>query len=204
MARLPLLDANSNVEPEVRSIFQSAETMGLERFMHQFAALAHHPPLMRAFHALMQAYYTESVVEKKYLELAILMVSRLNKCNYCVVHHTPPAINYGISAAQLQSIENGSWHEGKLFDSVEYAVLRFAEQMSTRKGRVDDSLFAELSQTFDNTQLVELTVRIGMCEFFNRFNEVLQLDIEPVAEQLYTRSKRAWSEPDLTEVRKVR
>jgi len=128
------------------------------------------------------------VVDKKYLELAILMVSRLNQCNYCVVHHTPPALRYGISAEQLQAIEDGSWCDSALFDPVEQAVLRFAEQMNIRKGRIDDSLFDELSQTFDRAQIVELTVRTGMCEFFNRFNEALQLDIEPIAEALYAQA----------------
>lgn len=189
MSRVPLLTSDSDVGPEVREIFESVEQMGLERFMNQFAALAHHPPLMRAIHGLMHVYYTENVVEKKYLELAILMVSRLNQCHYCVVHHTPPALNYGVSTAQLQAIEDGSWCDSDLFDPVERAVLQFAEQMNTRKGRIDDSLFAGLSETFDRAQLVELTVRVGMCEFFNRFNEALQLDIESVAEALYTRSE---------------
>ncbi len=189
MARIPLLTADSGVAAELRDVFNSVEEMGLERFMNQFRALAHHAPLTRAIHGLMQACYAHSVVERKYLELAILMVSRLNKCNYCVVHHTPPALSYGISAAQLQAIEDGSWRDGELFDPVERAVLRFAEQMSTRKGRIDDSLFADLSETFDKPQLVELTVRTGMCEFFNRFNEALQLDIEPVAKALYAEAE---------------
>ncbi len=188
MARVPLLSSESDVEPEVREIFESVEQMGLQRFNHQFAALAHHLPLMRAIHGLMRAYYQESVVDKKYLELAILMVSQLNRCTYCVVHHTPPALNYGVTAAQLQAIGDGSWRDSELFDRVELAVLRFAEQMNTRQGRIDDSLFAELNQFFDRAQIVELTVRAGMCEFFNRFNETLQLDIEPVAEALFEQS----------------
>lgn len=191
MARVPLLTTDSDVTPDVRNVLENVEELGLERFMNQFAALAHHPPLMKGFHRLMQAYYKESVVEKKYIELAILMVSQLNKCNYCVVHHTPPALNYGITAAQLQAIEDGSWRDSELFDPVEDAVLRFAEQMSSRKGRVDDSLFDELSQSFDRAQIIELTVRAGMCEFFNRFNEALQLDIEPVAEMLFAQSQGA-------------
>ena len=185
MARVPLLTSDSDVRPEIREIFASVEEMGLERFMNQFAALAHHPPLMRAMHGLMQVYYQESVVDKKYLELAILMVSRLNRCEYCVVHHTPPALKYGITAAQLQAIEDGSWQESKIFDPVERAVLRFAEQMNARQGRINDSLFSELSETFNQAQIIELTVRVGMCEFFNRFNEALQLDIEAVAQKIY-------------------
>lgn len=191
MARVPLLNADSDIAPELRKIFENVKEMGLERFMNQFRTLGHHPPLTKAIHGLMQAYYTESVVEKRYLELAILLVSRLNQCNYCVVHHTPPALNYGISAAQLQAIEDGSWRKGELFDPVELAVLRFADQMNTRKGRIDDSLFTELTQIFNRPQIVELTVRVGMCEFFNRFNEVLQLDIEPVAEALYVQAGAA-------------
>ena len=188
MARVPLLTKESDIGPGVREIFESVEDMGLQRFMHQFAALAHHPALMHAIHGLMHAYYTQSVIEKKYLELAILMVSQLNRCEYCVVHHTPPALDYGVTAAQLQTIEDGSWRESELFDPVERAVLRFAEQMNERQGRIDDSLFSELSQTFDRAQIVELTVRVAMCEFFNRFNEALQLEIEPVAESLFAQS----------------
>lgn len=190
MARVPLLNAESGVPPEVREVFKSVEAMGLERFMNQFAALAHHPALAKAFHGVMQAYYFESVVAKKHLELAILIVSRLNRCNYCVVHHTPPAMTEGISAGQLDAIENGTWHESGLFEPAEDTVLRFAEQMNTRKGRVDDSLYEELERYFDRKQIVELTVRIGMCEFFNRFNEALQLDIEPVAGKLYADATR--------------
>ncbi|UCH49703.1 MAG: carboxymuconolactone decarboxylase family protein [Betaproteobacteria bacterium] len=188
MARIPLLTRDSDVGPHVREVFDSVEQMGLERFMNQFAALAHHPSLMHAMHGLMRVYYQQSVVDKKYLELAILMVSRLNRCHYCVVHHTPPALNYGVTAAQLQAIDDGSWRESEIFDPVERAVLRFAEQMNKRQGRIDDSLFTELSETFDRAQIVELTVRVGMCEFFNRFNEALQLEIEPVAEALFTQS----------------
>ena len=188
MARIPLLDADSNATPELQDVFQSVEDMGLARFMNQFRALAHHPPLARAIHNLMQAYYAQGVVDKKYLELAVLLISRLNQCNYCVVHHTPPALNYGISKAQLKAIEDGAWRESDLFDSVELAVLRFSEQMNTRKGRIDDSLYTELSEIFNQAQMVELTVRVGMCEFFNRFNEALQLDIEPVAEAAYAQT----------------
>ena len=77
MARVPLLTADDDIAPEVGTVFQSVEDMGLERFMNQFSALAHHPPLTRAIHGLMQACYAESLVDKKYLELAILLVSHL-------------------------------------------------------------------------------------------------------------------------------
>ena len=186
MARLELLTKATGVDSSVQDIFDGVEEMGLERFMNQFRALAHHPAIAKAIYGLLQAYYFQSVVPKKYLEMAILLVSNLNRCNYCVVHHTPPALSNGVSREQLQAIEEGTWRDDGLFDETEQTVLAYAEQMNTRKGRVDDSVFQALQQAFSDQQVVELTVRIGMCEFFNRFNEVLQLDIEPVAEALYT------------------
>jgi alkylhydroperoxidase family enzyme len=90
MAKVALVTTDSNIAPEIRDFFESVEKMGLEWFMNQFRALAHHPWLTQAIHGLMQAYYAESVVKRKYLELAILMVSRLNQGNYCVIHHARP------------------------------------------------------------------------------------------------------------------
>ncbi len=45
--------------------------------------------------------------------------------------------------------------------------------------------FEKLRTTFSEAQIVELTVRIGMCSFFNRFNDALRLDIEPEALAIY-------------------
>lgn len=190
MARIPLLTADSDVEPAVRDVLHGVEEMGLERFMNQFRALAHHPALAQAFQGVLRAYYFESAVPKKYLELAILMVSHLNRCHYCVVHHTPPALENGVSRGQVEAIEDGSWRGSGIFDGPELVVLTYAEQMSARAGRVEESVFQALRETFDERQIVELTVRIGMCEFFNRFNEALRLDIEPVAQALYAETTR--------------
>ena len=41
---------------------------------------------------------------------------------------------------------------------------------------VDDQLWAELSRRFDDGQIVELAA-IGLFNYFNRFNDVLRMEI---------------------------
>ena len=39
-------------------------------------------------------------------------------------------------------------------------------------------MFDRLRQQFTAAQIVELTLRIALCGFFNRFNDALQIDDE--------------------------
>jgi alkylhydroperoxidase family enzyme len=39
-------------------------------------------------------------------------------------------------------------------------------------------LFDRLRAHFSEEQIVELTLRITLCTFFNKFNDVMQLDME--------------------------
>jgi len=185
MARLPTLDSDTTQDPALREVFEGMQEMGLEKFMNQIGVLANHGPLAQAIFGLLRAYYFESVVPRKYLEIAILLVSVRNRCDYCVVHHSPPALDAGISREQLEAIENDTWEGGGLFDPIEMAVLRYTDRLSTHGGRMRDETYTALRNHFDEKQMVELTVRAAMCEFFNRFNEAFQIDMEPVAEVLY-------------------
>jgi len=41
---------------------------------------------------------------------------------------------------------------------------------------VSDELYARLSETWDEGQIVEITLAIGMTEYFNRFNDSLRVE----------------------------
>jgi alkylhydroperoxidase family enzyme len=59
----------------------------------------------------------------------------------------------------------------------EQVTLRYAEQLTLDAKRVDDDLWDELRAHFDQAQIVELTAAAGLFNFFNRFNDALQIDI---------------------------
>ena len=51
-----------------------------------------------------------------------------------------------------------------------------------------DGIFDRLKQHFSEEQIVELTLRIALCGFFNRFNDALQIGMEDgVLEDMLTR-----------------
>lgn len=184
MARLPYISYDE-ASDEVRGIYDEFTAAGLEKFMHQAESLAHHPPLLRAVADLLLAYYHHSVVPRRYLELAVLMVSARNSCEYCVIHHTPQAVGSGLTLEHVNAVIEGTWEQVDEFDEVDRAVLAYAEQTTKDANRVSDAQFAVLREHFDEQQVLELTMRITTCTFFNKFNDVLRLDVEPIAASLF-------------------
>ena len=50
--------------------------------------------------------------------------------------------------------------------------------VTERAWGIGDAVFETLERHFDERQIVELTVRIGLCSLFNKFNQALQVEIE--------------------------
>lgn len=59
----------------------------------------------------------------------------------------------------------------------ERIALRFAEQLTVDAHQVQDTLFTRLRAHFDEGQIVELASVAGLFNYFNRFNEALQMEI---------------------------
>ena len=85
----------------------------------------------------------------------------------------------GVTAAGVEAILD--YQEHPEFDAVDKLVVEYAIKVSNDFNRVRDSMFERLSEHFSEKQIVELTWRIALCGAFNRFNDVLQLDIEQEA-----------------------
>jgi alkylhydroperoxidase family enzyme len=62
------------------------------------------------------------------------------------------------------------------FSAAEKAALRFAEVLTLDSNNVDDELFSELRQHFDEGEIVELSAAIGLFNYFNRFNNALRME----------------------------
>jgi uncharacterized peroxidase-related enzyme len=181
MARLPIVENNS---PEIAGIYARAFPK-LSTFANQIKTLAHRPSIASNLVTLYLGFSEDSVVERRLLELAIMTVSHLNRCQYCVTHHAPLSLEFGLTQEQLDALEQDQWAASPLFSQAEKLIIAYATHITQDARRVPDDLFETLRATFSEAQIVELTVRIGMCSFFNRFNDALRLDIEPQAMAAY-------------------
>jgi uncharacterized peroxidase-related enzyme len=148
-------------------------------FRNQVAVFAHVPPALRHLMALLIELREAATLPKRILELAIVTVSKLNACHYCVAHHTPFLVVEGVSAAGVDRILDYSDHPE--FDGKDKLVVEYAIAAWEQPNRIADTLFTRLREHFSEAQIVELTLRITLCGFFNKFNDALRIEEEPEA-----------------------
>ena len=152
---------------------------GYGPFANQVAVFAHVPAALRHLMAMLMELRAAKTLPKRALELAIVTVSKLNECDYCVAHHKPFLAVEGVSAAGADRVLD--WRDHPELDECDKLVVEYAIAAWERPNRIPDSLFARLRRRFSEAQIVELTLRITLCGFFNKFNDALRIEEEPEA-----------------------
>ncbi len=137
-------------------------------FRNQVAVFAHVPAAVRHLMPLLMELREAATLPKRYLEIAIVVVSKLNECDYCVAHHKPFLAVEGISPAGIDHLLDADNPE---LDAVDRLVVAYARVAWETPNRIPPRLFTQLREHFSEAQIVELTLRITLCGFFNRFNE---------------------------------
>lgn len=174
MARVRSIPS-TDLPPEDAAIYEAfAGEYG--PFRNQVAVFAHVPPAMRHLMAMLMELRQAATLPKRYLEIAIVVVSRLNACHYCVAHHKPFLVVEGISPDGVDALLDPANPE---LDDLDRLVIEYAQAAWETPNRIRDSLFQRLRAHFSEAQIVELTLRITLCGFFNRFNDALQIEEEP-------------------------
>jgi AhpD family alkylhydroperoxidase len=148
-------------------------------FRNQVAVFAHVPAALRHLMPLLIELRAARTLPKRVLELAIVTVSQLNACQYCVAHHKPFLEVEGVSPAGADRLLD--YRDHPELDPLDKLVVQYAIAAWEEPGRIPDALFAGLSEHFSEAQIVELTLRITLCGFFNKFNDALEIAEEPEA-----------------------
>ena len=144
-------------------------------FLNQVKIFAHRPPALRHIMGLLLELADEAVLPKRYLEIGLVVVSKLNDCEYCVAHHAPRLMDLGLSA---EATANILANQVPGFDEVDTVVRDYAMQVTETPGRIRDAMYERLRKHFSEEQIVELTLRIALCGFFNRFNDAMAIEME--------------------------
>jgi uncharacterized peroxidase-related enzyme len=145
-------------------------------FRNQVAVLAHVPAALRHLMPMLMELRAARTLPKRYLELAIVAVSKLNECDYCVAHHKSFLVPEGISPEGVEQVLDYEAHPE--FDAVDRLVVEYAIAAWTQPHRLRDAIFTRLRAHFTEAQIVELTLRVGLCGLFNKFNGALQIEQE--------------------------
>ncbi|BBW99438.1 alkylhydroperoxidase [Mycolicibacterium moriokaense] len=97
-----------------------------------------------------------------------LRVSLINGCAYCIDMHSRELRHLGVSNEKIALVP--VWREaGDLFDAREKAALAWAETVTNvATTGVPDTAYDAVSAHFDEKELVDLTIAIGLMNAYNR------------------------------------
>ncbi|WP_144281963.1 carboxymuconolactone decarboxylase family protein [Chryseobacterium echinoideorum] len=102
-----------------------------------------------------------------YKYLIKIRASQLNKCAYCLNMHSKEALENGETANRI--ILLNAWKEATVFGEKEKIVLEFTEHFTlVSQAEFNEGLFQQASDHFDNKQVAQLVMAIGMINLWNR------------------------------------
>ena len=171
MSRISRLDRNQ-VTPEIAAGFDKVFAQR-GNVPNMFRVMAHRPEIFTTMQAHFAAVLSTGTVSTKLKELIIVRTSQINITPYCLASHTTLARNLGWSDDQLSHLAD--WQTREDFSPAEKAALRLAETVTSDANAVTDEQFAELRTFFSEGEIVELLCSIGLFNYFNRFNNALQM-----------------------------
>ena len=177
MARVRSIPS-SELPPDLADVYERFAG-GYGPFRNQVAVFAHVPAALRHLMPMLMELREAKTLPKRHLEIAIVVVSKLNECHYCVAHHKPFLAVEGLSPEGIDRLVDYEDHPE--LDEVDRLVVEYSIAAWETPNRIRDALFQRLRQRFTEAQIVELTLRITLCGFFNRFNDALGIEEEAEA-----------------------
>ncbi|HVO02762.1 MAG TPA: carboxymuconolactone decarboxylase family protein [Candidatus Cybelea sp.] len=101
------------------------------------------------------------------VELVKIRASQINGCAYCIHMHTRDARAQGESEERLYLLD--AWRESPLYTEKERAALAWTEALTLiSQTHAPDDVYEALRAQFSETEVVNLTVLIGVINTWNR------------------------------------
>jgi AhpD family alkylhydroperoxidase len=113
-------------------------------------------------------YVAQSGLPKQLIDLVFLRVSQINGCAFCIDMHSRDLLVHGLPIEKLVLVP--AWREaGALFGSQERAALAWAETVTrVAETGVPDTEYEAAAAVFDQKQLTDLTIAVGLMNTYNR------------------------------------
>jgi AhpD family alkylhydroperoxidase len=113
-------------------------------------------------------YVAQSTLSRVLVDLVYLRVSQINNCAYCLDMHTRDLLKKGQPVGKLALLQ--AWREaGDVFDPREQAALAWAESVTrVADTGVPDADYEAALDVFNERELVDLTIAIGLMNTYNR------------------------------------
>jgi 4-carboxymuconolactone decarboxylase len=172
MALLPYLDPNAAL-PEVQKLLTGRAVVLNVQLM---TANAQKIFVQRS--RLSNALFTQTTIDPKLRELAILRTAKDCHSVYEWTQHVPAARHVGLTDEQIRAVD--AWQDALCFSDVERLVLEFTDEVNTSVKASRETLEA-LKQHLSPGEIIELLIIIGHWRQTASILETTEVDLEEFA-----------------------
>jgi 4-carboxymuconolactone decarboxylase len=175
MARVSYVEENDR--PDLAELIAKIRAGRRGALINVYRLLLHSPSLAAIWLDFVSAARFKVDLEGRLREIVIVRVAHLNRTAYVFKQHVPQlSAPEGLSDAECDALAD--WRNAKTFSARERAALAYADAM-TRDIAVPDDVFEDLRSHFNERQIVELSVLIGLYNMHTRVFTALGIDPEP-------------------------
>ena len=130
------------------------------------------PEAMKTLGAI-EGYLHQTTLGEGLIDLVKMRASQINGCAYCLDMHSKALRRNGESEQRIYLLN--AWRESPLYNPRERAALVWTEALTRiAEAHAPAAVCEEVRQHFDDKELVDLTILIGMINLWNRLAIGLQ------------------------------
>jgi uncharacterized peroxidase-related enzyme len=175
MARVKLIEPEER--PDQSTLIERIRKGRRGTVINVYKTLMHNPDIASVWLDLVNVVRWKVALDDRLREIVIVRVGYFNRCPYVVNQHVPELTTpAGLTKAECDAVAD--WRAAACFSERERAALAYADTMS-RDIDVPDAVFDTLREHFDEREIVELTVLVGVYNMHTRVGQALQIDPEP-------------------------
>ena len=119
------------------------------------------------FFTMFKAIMDDAPVNKLLKWKIALVISDLNKCEFCVSIAKQQIKAFGLTDEQIKNIE--SHH----LSAKEAIAIEYAKASTQHAYNIDPAIMTNMKQHYTDAQIVEIASVVGLFNFINRFNDSL-------------------------------
>ena len=175
--------------PEMEPMFQMVEaSMGF--VPNSMFTMAHWPALLQAFAQLGGTVLGPGEIDAGLKQLIAFVSSNASGCRYCQAHTSHGAEKRGVSTEKINAAFE--FESSDRFSDAERAALTVALYGGTVPNGVEESHMAELTEHYNDKQIVEIISVIALFGFLNRWNDTLATTLEEAPISFASKHLSGW------------
>lgn len=143
-----------------------------------FGTMARFPQVLNPFTDIFVSIMKDQKITPRQREIANLLASSLNGCEYCTAHHKKMSLFAGLKGDEIMTLSKCEMPSS--LDPKEKIVFEYTKALTENAENIPEEVYSELKNNFSEEQIVILTTIVCFINYFNKFSGALKVEVEEV------------------------